>query len=112
MEFSVIRLVRAPADDEERQLLARSGPPYPDAGADYAALLSETGWTLLQRIDVTAEFARCMGVLIAESDARRSALLDLLGEAEYAERVERRRSTLAAVARGLLRREIFLAQPR
>ena len=111
MEFSVISLVRQPAGDDERRLLQRSGPPHPDAGADYAVLLEQTCWTLLERIDVTAEFTRCMEVLIEESGVRRGALIELLGDEDYAERLERRRSTHAAVACGLLRREIFFAQP-
>jgi len=110
MEFSVISLLREPANDDERQLLQQSGPPYPDAGADYAMLLTETGWKVLERIDVTAEFARCMVVLMEESHARRGALLELLGEQDYLERLERRRSTREAVERGLLKREIFVAQ--
>jgi len=111
MEFSVISLAREPAGDDERRLLQQSGPPYPDAGADYAVLLEETSWTLVERIDVTAEFMRCMEVLIEESDARRSALVELLGDEDYAERLERRRCTRAAVECALLKREIFLAQP-
>ncbi|HEY2926927.1 class I SAM-dependent methyltransferase [Piscinibacter sp.] len=111
MEFSVISLAREPGGDDERQLLQQSGPPYPDAGADYAVLLGDAGWKVLERIDVTAEFVRCMGIQLEESHARRSALLDLLGEADYAERLNRRNSTRAAVACGLLRREIFFAQP-
>jgi len=110
MEFSVISLARGPAGDEERQLLQKSGPPYPDAGADYAELLSATGWSVLERIDVTAEFARCMDVLMEAAHARRDALLELLGEQDYAERLERRHSTRAAVSRGLLKREIFVAR--
>jgi ubiquinone/menaquinone biosynthesis C-methylase UbiE len=110
MEFSVISLVRQPAKDSERRVLEQSGPPYPDAGEEYAALLADTGWSVLERIDVTAEFVRCMEVLLEASHARRDALIALLGEADYAERLERRHSTLEAVARGLLRREIFLVQ--
>jgi ubiquinone/menaquinone biosynthesis C-methylase UbiE len=111
MELSVISLAREPAGDGERRLLQQSGPPYPDAGADYAVLLEETRWTLHERIDVTAEFVRCMEVLLRESDARRSVLVELLGEQDYAERLKRRRSTHTAVACGLLKREIFFAQP-
>jgi SAM-dependent methyltransferase len=109
MEFSVISLAREPAGGDERQLLQTSGPPYPDAGADYAVLLPETGWSVLERIDVTAEFARCMDVLLEASQARRGALLELLGEQDYAERLARRRSTRSAVSQGLLKREIFVA---
>lgn len=110
MEFSVIALARSLASDDERQLLEKSGPPYPDAGADYATLLAETGWDVLERIDVTAEFTRCMDVLLQEFAARRDALIELLGEGDYADRLERRLSTRAAVSRGLLKREIFLAR--
>lgn len=109
MEFSVISLAREPSSGDERRLLQQSGPPYPDAGADYAVLLSDTLWNVLGRIDVTAEFARCMDVLLKESHTRRNALLELLGEDDYAKRFERRHSTQAAVSRGLLKREVFVA---
>ena len=109
MEFSVISLAREPAGEDERRLLQQSGPPYPDAAADYAVLLEETCWTLVERIDVTGEFMHCMDVLIAEFHARCAALIELLGDEDYAERLERRRCTRAAVACGLLRREIFFA---
>src|SRR5262249_2669496 len=92
---------------EERQLLTKSEPPYPDAGADYAVLLLESGWNVLERFDVTEEFARCMDILMQQYEARRDALLHLLGEENYADRLERRRNTRAAVSRGLLKREIF-----
>jgi len=111
MEFSVITLAREPDGDDERGLLQRSGPPYPDAGADYAVLLEETRWTVRERIDVTAEFDRCMDILLQQSQARRGLLVDLLGEADCAERLARRTSTRAAVACRLLKREIFTAEP-
>jgi hypothetical protein len=100
MEFSVIALAREPGSDEERELLAKSGPPYPDAGADYAVLLLESGWKVLERIDVTAEFATAWMCLLQEYHARRDALLNLLGEEDYTDRLERRLSTRAAVSRG------------
>lgn len=110
MEFSVIWLARQPADEHERRLLERSGPPYPDAGGDYQLLLADTGWGALERIDVTNEFSRCMDVLLRETRLRHDALLALLGEQDWAERMERRESTRAAVLCGLLKREIFVVQ--
>jgi SAM-dependent methyltransferase len=112
MEFSVIALAREPRGDEERQLLAKSGPPYPDSGADYAVLLLESGWNVLERLDVTAEFTNCMDVMLQEYRARRDALLNLLGEESYTDRLDRRLSTQAAVSRGLLKREIFFTSYR
>jgi cyclopropane fatty-acyl-phospholipid synthase-like methyltransferase len=109
MEFSVISLARRPASDDEHRLIQQSGPPHPDAEADYAVLLSRAGWDVLERIDVTSEFGRCMDVLLDELQARRDALVELFGEQEYAERLVHRRSTRAGLSRGLLKREIFVA---
>jgi len=109
MEFSVISLARQPADDSELRLLQQSGPPYPDAKADYAVLLGEAGWGVIERIDVTSEFARCMDILLNELHARRDTFVELLGEQDCAERMIHRRSTRAAISAGLLQREIFVA---
>src|SRR5436189_299553 len=97
MAFSVISVAAPPADDESRRLLQQSGPPYLDAGADYAVLLHDTGWSVIERCDVTTEFARCMAVLLVETHARRDALRALLGEADFAERLQRRVSTQGAL---------------
>jgi len=112
MEFSVIALAREPSNHDERCLLEKSGPPYPDAGGDYAALLLEAGWDLSDRIDVTSEFSRCIDLLIQAWNSRRDALLALLGEENYAEQLEKRVSARGAVACGLLKRETFLARRR
>jgi len=53
-----------------------------------------------------------MDVLLQEYHARRDALLDLLGEENYADRLGRRLSTRAAVSRGLLKREIYFTSDR
>ena len=112
MAFSVILLGRAPRDDGERALLQRSGPSHPDAECDYAELLRDAGWEPVECENVTAEFARCMDVLLAETAARHDALVALMGEQEAADRVVRRRSTREAVERGLLVRETFVAAAR
>jgi hypothetical protein len=63
---------------------------------------------MLDCIDVTQEFARCMDVMLEAFDERRDALLRLLGEEDYDDRVTRRESTRKAVSRGMLKREIFV----
>ena len=70
-EFSVIWLVREPSTADEQALLQQSGPAYPDAGTDYASLLHLTAWSLMERLDVTNEFARCVDVLLEASQTRR-----------------------------------------
>lgn len=108
MVFSVLE-IGAGLSGAERQAAVDAGPPFVEAPADYAALLADSGWSLVDRHDVTAEFAACTRVLIDETNARHDALVELLGADEAAERVQRRRAALAAVERGLLRREQFVA---
>jgi hypothetical protein len=102
-------LVSEPSSADEQALLQQSGPACPDAGADYASLLELTAWRLVDSMDVTAELARCLDVLLEAYQAQRAELVELLGERDFAERLVRRHSTRSAVARGLLRREIFVA---
>lgn len=110
MAFSVIWLAREPAGSSERDLLQRSGPSHPEAGADYAVLLARAGWEVAARTDVTQELLGCMDVLIRESERRRAELVELLGLADFEERMARRASTREAIVRGLLRRDCFLAR--
>lgn len=109
MVFSVI----APApslSEAERQIAIEAGPPFVDAPGDYALLLAQSGWRLLQRIDVTDEFAQSMRIWLEAVTARADTLTELLGPDEYSERVNHRRATIEAVGRELLKREIFVAQ--
>ena len=91
----------------------RDIPDFPKPGIvfkDITPLLGhpEAFRTVIERCDVTTEFARCMAVLLVETHARRDALRALLGEADFAERLQRRVSTQGALERGLLRRETFV----
>jgi len=112
MEFSVISLTRQSLTDDERELLTLSGPPHPDAGGDYRTLLCDTRWDVLELHDVTQEFSRCIDALLNEFAARRDELVNLLGEDDYAARIERRMSMRSALERGLFRREIYLMRNR
>ena len=108
MAFSVI----APApclSEAERRIAVESGPPHADVPADYAQLLGETSWRLLERIDVTGDFMQSLRVELEAIEAGKDALIELLGGDEYYMRKRRRSDTIGAVAAGLLKREIFIA---
>ncbi len=108
MVFSVI----APAlglSDRDRQEAIDAGPAFVDLSGDYADLMDQSAWRVLERTDVTAEFARSLCVSLEQLEARTGVLTDLLGPADFAERVQHRKVTIAAVHRGLLRREIFVS---
>ena len=70
---------------------------------------SNRGGSVQERIDVTAEFAKSMCTWLEGMKLGVGALTKVLGADELSERVTRRQATLAAVDRGLLRREIFAA---
>jgi ubiquinone/menaquinone biosynthesis C-methylase UbiE len=108
MVFSVI----APAaslSESERQLAIESGPPFVDVARDYSLLLEESGWRVQERIDVTIEFAQSIRTWLGGMKISAEALSKVLGVDEFAERVMRKQATLAAIDRGLLKREIFAA---
>jgi SAM-dependent methyltransferase len=108
MVFSVI----APAASlsaSERQVAIASGPQFVDVGGDYAILLEQSGWRVQERMDVTAEFAQSIGTWLEGMKTRVGALTKVLGVDEFAEGVKRKQATLAAIDRGLLKREIFAA---
>ena len=108
MVFSVI----APAASlsaSERQIAIESGPEFVDVDADYALLLEQSGWRVQERIDVTAEIAQSIRTSLERMKLRAEALTKVLGVDEFSGRVTRREATLAAIDRGLLKREIFAA---
>ena len=108
MVFSVI----APEDKlsaSDRQIAIESGPEFVDVDGDYALLLEQAGWRVEDRINVTAEFARSTRTSLEGMNSREEALTKVLGLDEFSERVQRRQATLAAIDRGVLKREIFAA---
>ena len=72
-------------------------------------MLRQSGWQPLTTFDVTAEFAQTLRTSITSMNARADAITEVVGAAEFAERMKRRQDTLGAVDRALLKREIFLA---
>lgn len=108
MAFSVVEPAPALSAAEHR-IAVESGPPHVDVPADYALLLGEARWRLLERIDVTAEFMRSHRTELEAIEAGKDALIELLGSDKYQILKQRRLGTIAAVANGLLKREIFVA---
>jgi SAM-dependent methyltransferase len=109
MVFSVI----SPApylSAEQHRVAVQAGPPHVDAPADYGVLLREANWVLLERIDATEDFMRALRDRNEAVEAAKDALIEMLGSDEYDMRRKHRQDTMSAVADGLLRREIFVAQ--
>ena len=95
--------------EAERRIAIDGGPSFVEAPGDYALMLEETGWRPLERSDVTAEFARLVRILVEGTIERSDAPINALVSVEFSERLDRRRAELAAIDRGVLNRERFLA---
>ena len=96
------------AAEIERAVAA--GPPQIGADEDHPELLASAGFTDIEAVDATAAYHETqLGWLDRWAD-RKEALMGTLGEQLYDERQAERRSTLAAIEEGLLRRTLFLAR--
>ena len=106
MVFSTISFVPSLSSADHRQALA-AGPPFMIASSDYPAMLSETGWRTEQRLDLTADYGAAVERFLSAEEAKKEALIEIFGESDLAEVMAKRRRTVAAIKRGLLRRELF-----
>ena len=110
MAFTVIYVApNLSRGDHERAV--EFGPTFVESETDYPTLLGQTGWTILERQDVTQDFAASIRRQIRCDEERGSALEELLGVPEFAERLARRRSKLTVIEQGLQPRELFVAAP-
>ena len=109
MHFSVIR----PAPDissSEYQEVVAGGPPFVDAPDGYAPLLRDSKWRILRRTDISSEYANSLRHFVAGLESNRPALLEAIGEIEFAYQRRRREEQIALVERGILRREAFVTK--
>jgi SAM-dependent methyltransferase len=109
MTFTTIAL--APSlSAAERGIAMESGPIFMDSKEDYAALLGQSGWSLQERIDLTAAYLSSMQSELDGMKARAEALAQVFGQDEFTRRVERQQAAVAAIDAGFVRRELFVAQ--
>ena len=94
----------------ERRIAMESGPRFMESEDDYAALLAQSGWSLQERIDLTAAYLSSMRSELDGMKERADALVQVFGRDEFTRRVERQRAAVAALDAGFVRRELFVAQ--
>jgi SAM-dependent methyltransferase len=110
MVFTVISVAPGLSRDDHKRAV-ENGPEFIEVEADYETLLGETGWTVLERRDITTDYiASCQRQLEAD-EAWKDPLEALIGPSEFAERQAEWRSKLMALDAELLRRELFFAVP-
>ncbi len=110
MAFTVISIPPGLSSDDHRRA-AVAGPPFVESGVDYPTLLRQTGWTIAECGDLTVEYGDAIRRLLRALVTHADQLRELLGAAQFSERVESKRACVEAVEGGLLRRELFVTDP-
>lgn len=105
--FSVI-WIPAGLSPEDHDRAIEAGPPFIDTPGDYAVLLQETGWQLIERTDVTPDYRQSL-VTLVDALQNDTELLEALGADKINESRERRQEQIDSIDAGLLKREIFVA---
>ena len=110
MSLSVISISPGLSAEQYRRAVA-NGPEFIESKRDYPTLLSETGWSIAERQDITAAYSESCRRQLDADLAHEADLAALIGSKAVEERCAEWRAKLAALAEGLLRREVFLAMP-
>lgn len=108
MVFSVISI--APGlSSEDYRLAVDAGPPFVESAIDYPTMLRQTGWTIMDCVDLTVEYGQAHRRLLRELATHADELRAQLGATQFSERIALKRATLQAIEGRLLRRELFVA---
>jgi cyclopropane fatty-acyl-phospholipid synthase-like methyltransferase len=110
MAFTVISIAPGLSPDKYGRAV-ENGPEFIESEADYPTLLGQAGWVIVDRQDLTPDYAAsCRRQLQADEESK-DALETLIGPSEFGERQAGWRSKLTAIDDGLLRRQLFVATP-
>tara|TARA_B100000315_G_scaffold219312_1_gene221163 strand:- start:96 stop:434 length:339 start_codon:yes stop_codon:yes gene_type:complete len=111
MVFSVISVASGLSAAEFETALAH-GPPYIESENPYAELLEQTGWHVVDCIDITEDFVNSVRCMVDAQKANAEQLREFLGDTETAARMARMKGRLAAREAGLHLRELYVVTPR
>jgi len=110
MAFTVIYVSEGLTGAAREKAIA-CGPPFIDADASYPEMLEQAGWRIRHQADLTDKFANTARTVLGEENRRADELIEVLGQADYDERLARRRHTVAGIEEGLNRRAMFVVTP-
>ena len=111
MAFLTIHL--APGLSAAHRARARaSGPRAVDSRGEHGSMLRNAGFDVIVERDVTAAFLDTARAWLRESEAMADDLTGLEAAGGFDERQEDRRTMIAAIEDGLLRRSLFVASKR
>jgi ubiquinone/menaquinone biosynthesis C-methylase UbiE len=88
-----------------------AGPPFIEAETDYETMLTQTGWRVASRADLTGTFVASARRLVREREAHADELAELMGSTEYADMMAQTRWKLPALEARFLLRAMFVVVP-
>jgi ubiquinone/menaquinone biosynthesis C-methylase UbiE len=109
---AMLFFVIAPADGLDHagmQEALETGPPFVGVPDDYAAMLKDSGWNVLERKGLTDEYQQALQRLVSGLEKNESILSKVMGQEGFVDQLLRRKNQISAIERGLLVRERFLA---
>ena len=110
MVFSVI-LIAPDLSAADYARAVAGGPSFVETAVAYPTMLRRAGWEITDHLDLTGAFLASVGRMLQLEEARAEEIEEVMGETRTAEQFARRRASLHALERGLLRRELFRAVP-
>lgn len=110
MVFSVIYVEPGLSPDEHRRAVD-AGPPFVETETEYPVLLAETGWSILEERDITAEFATVIERQLQADKGQQGGMETLIGAADYSDRRISYKAKFRAAADRILRRSLLVTVP-
>ena len=101
--------VKPGLSDSQRRRAHRSGPRAVASRSEQTQLLASAGFVDIDLFDVTAEFAVTARAWLSEAETHADALAAVEAPGAFDERQRERRTQLAAVEDGLLKRGMLSA---
>jgi len=108
--FTVIEPAEGLADSDFLAALA-AGPPFTEVPGGYPSLLEKSGWTLLDRIDITAEYGDTIEKLVAGLKTNTTELQEAYGADELRDSWQLNEEQLQLVRDYTLLRFAYVAIP-
>lgn len=105
--------VIAPATGLTENALAEAceaGPPFVDLEGDYPSMLAASGWGVVERTGLTADYLGALRRLYDAMQSSPESLGKVFGRAEFEAQLQNRARQISAIERGLLVREMYLAE--
>jgi SAM-dependent methyltransferase len=106
--FSVI-YITPDISPEDHALALAGGPAFVEALASYPQMLENTGWKIVDRVDLTDDYGESTRRHVAGLEAHRTQFAETFGLQEAEDTITKRRNNVRAIEAGVLKRELFEA---